>query len=111
MSYTASDIDKIVDGFKIDKPWVFFYNCLKVAPWTQLDGIGQAEFVQEQEEERDYWNEGSIYFVFKVTDPTGAERYFRKTGEYSSYEKAQYYGKLEEVKAAKVQRLVWENLK
>lgn len=111
MSYTAADIDQIVDGFNVDKPWVFFYNCLKVAPWAQLDGIGKAVFVQEQEEVRDYFNEGSIYFVFKVTDPAGVERYFRKSGQYSSYEQAQYYGKLEEVKAAKVQRLVWESVR
>ncbi|WP_099021226.1 hypothetical protein [Mycolicibacterium palauense] len=86
-----------------------FYEALLGQESVRIDGIGWAFFEQEQEENRDYWDEGDTYLVFRVEGFDGSRTFWKWPGYYSSYAGySLFYGGPKEVKPAKVQRTIWE---
>jgi hypothetical protein len=67
-----------------------------------LDGIGKVEFVDSWGGEGDG---AEIFVVIKVGD-----RYFQRTGYYSSWGESRMDGKLEEVKPVQVMRTEYESV-
>ena len=76
-------------------------------PGVAIPGIGQAVAVDRfggEGEGDDYW------FVFKVTEPNGNERIFKRNGWYASYDGGYYEGPTEEVVEGEKVIRVWEKI-
>lgn len=72
---------------------------------VDIPGIGRAELLEQ------YGGEGQgddLWQVFKVTDPEGNERIFRRTGWYASYSGGDYDGPTEAVKGVEKVITVWQ---
>jgi hypothetical protein len=64
--------------FKYSKVW---QKRFEIEPGVDLPGIGRAAYVEQlQGRDEDVW------FIFRVTDVDGEERYFKRQGYYDSYE-------------------------
>jgi hypothetical protein len=73
----------------------------------QLEGIGDAVFVESTGGHED---DGSYMdVVFKIKDGE-RDRFFRKIGTYDSWDSPEWDGAFEEVREAKVSKIVWENV-
>ncbi|AUE23528.1 hypothetical protein SEA_TONIANN_18 [Gordonia phage Toniann] len=74
----------------------------------EIPGVGIATLVE------DFGGEGQgdkLWFVFKITDANGGERYFRKSGWYQSYSGGEYDGPTVEVEPAEKTITVWNKKK
>ncbi|WPH57741.1 hypothetical protein [Mycobacterium phage WXIN] len=71
---------------------------------VSLDGIGYAELIDQfggEGKGDDYW------FVIKVTDEAGEERFFRRNGYYASFHGSDLDGPTDEVKQQEKVITVW----
>ena len=108
-NYTVADLDSAIAGFATEEAgWSGLVDRLVGGP-VNIPGIGMATHVDNQEEERNYYNEGNLWVVISVEDNRGT-RYFRREGHYSSYDGGKYYGPTTEVKKGKIVRVNWERV-
>ncbi|MBO0676910.1 hypothetical protein JRC04_05495 [Mycolicibacterium sp. S2-37] len=108
MTYKIEDVRRAILNYDAPSEAAFFRLLLLNAEAVKLGDLGYAFIVQEQEEERGYYNEGPLYYVFKLVDADRNERFFKVDGNYTSYDGAEYYAhNLVEVQPAPVQRVTW----
>lgn len=90
--------------------WCFFYKALLNKEAVELPGIGYAYYADADVESKNYWEEGDIWFVFKVTQAGRPDRFFRRSGYYSSYGGREFDGGTTEVTGRQVIKTEWSEV-
>lgn len=86
--------------------WGALYLDLLNKEAVKIPDIGWAHYA-DADVESDYYTEGDIWFIFKVHEKNGTERFFRKAGFYSSYDGRQFDHITEEVAGRQVIKTEW----
>lgn len=127
MTYAIADLDKLITTqYGDDVPysggssypedetetdaWCMLYKALLNNEALPLPGLGYAYLADADVDGKDYWTEGEIWFVFKVTAADQPVRYFRRVGYHSSYEGRHFDGPTTEVAGTPVIKTNWSNV-
>lgn len=109
MSYTIDDVRRTIVAFKAPDQADFFRLSLLNNESVRFGDLGWAYYVQEEERD-DYFDEGDLYFVFRI-EVSDSIRYFKIEGWLSSYSGSSYHlHSLREVQPAKQLRYTWVNV-
>jgi hypothetical protein len=107
--FRRSDVELACLKYEDEEEMYDFFDGIKEKKQIQLEGIGLAEYVEDHRPEREWADDDVdgeyIDVIFKIGD-----RYFRKSGTYSSWDSDEWDGPFEEVTPAKVQRTEWVNV-
>jgi hypothetical protein len=119
--YELRDIEKAVSGLyrnfepqgdgysnpELRDVWGAFYKDLLKHEALPLPDIGYAYLLDSTVETKGYWDEGNMFFVFRITSANQPERIFRMNGYHSSYDGRVFDGHVEEVEGRQVVKYEW----
>ena len=92
--------------------WNDFYTGVLNQEVVSIPGIGHCFYVDSNtnvvRDSYGYVLDGDVWFVFKVVDFTGAERWFKRAGYADSYSGFHWDGPTYEVTPAKVEVTEWK---
>jgi len=89
--------------------WDAFYRALKDGV-VRLDDVGLAKLADADVEDKDYYNEGEIWFVFTLARDGAFDAHYRRDGYYSSYEGREFDGATVQVVGKQFIGTKWEKV-